>query len=110
MKSLWVLLFLIGFSATASAERLWKDSVRFRKVSQSEIKSTLLREDARSGSLPATAVAEETKERTAAKLIQSLGPMSKGLEKIVKTLSVSELERLIELRAARRSENNPSSI
>ncbi|MEO0336987.1 MAG: hypothetical protein AAF202_11360, partial [Pseudomonadota bacterium] len=46
MKTLILSLVMLAAS-TASADRLWKDSYRFRKVSQAEIQASLAKEEQR---------------------------------------------------------------
>ena len=136
MKTIILTIIMLAAS-TASADLLWKDSFRFRKVSQAEISASLQQAEERRAQLPEQESAEdktvkgllaelvegqkqqnqmdadsakmaaqqaEAAKQQPAKLIQALGPMSRAMERIVKTLSVPELNRLVEIRGAKNSE------
>jgi hypothetical protein len=135
MKTMILTLIMLAAS-TASADLLWKDAYRFRKVSQDQIQASLEREELRritleeqaaekeektekdllaelvanqkkqNGEVEQTTVAEKSEptKLEPGKLIQSLGPMSRAMERIVKTLSVPELERLVEIRGNRNTD------
>ncbi|NQZ00408.1 MAG: hypothetical protein HRT45_07025 [Bdellovibrionales bacterium] len=136
MKTIILTIIMLAAS-TASADLLWKDSFRFRKVSQAEISASLQQAEERRAQLTEQESAEdktvkgllaelvegqkqqnqmdadsakmaaqqaEAAKQQPTKLIQSLGPMSRAMERIVKTLSVPELKRLVEIRGAKNSE------